>query len=232
MKVSINSVAKKLVLWHTPTFRPLLSHAQLEPFLFSVGFISFPAYDPPPPSTLSPEAPSTTPAVVQWKEYAFPLPSSHAFPALSSSSSHAIVDCGIPLPRPRLPFPMIYGLHLVAYKAFLSALECYIGPSAVYNLFHVRALPVIPFHDERFEDVYTPMKDYNINGGEIFFYRGGAVFDCMTEQIEAMKLKEEIEKMSGDRRIKGSRCRCADEIVMVSLDSLLPGRWDMLSSRF
>lgn len=123
--MSLTEVAKRLVLWHTPTFCPLMSHDDLEPILSSIGFISLPAHprQPPSPSTASS-------ADAQWKEYAF-----H-----SAAAAAAAVSGCIP-PRPRLPFPMICGLHIIAYKAFLGALECYVDPS---DLFHVRS--VCPLH--------------------------------------------------------------------------------------
>ncbi|PKU75625.1 hypothetical protein MA16_Dca021402 [Dendrobium catenatum] len=131
--VKIQEVSKKLALWHTPTFSPIMSHDDLEPILCSVGFIS-PANVPQPSTSTNlnqPSSPSRSPpADVKWKEYAFP-------------SSAAAVSGFFP-PRPRLPFPMIWGLHLIAYKAFLSALECYIDPTDVSNLFHVRS--VCRFH--------------------------------------------------------------------------------------
>lgn len=116
MKIAMQDVAKKLALWHTPTFRPIITHDDLEPIMASVGFVS-----------LSNEEPA---ASMQWKEYVFgPTPPASISPATFS---------GYPKPRLRLPCPRIDGLHLLAYKAFLCALEQYISPTEVHNLFHVR----------------------------------------------------------------------------------------------
>lgn len=213
--MKIQEVAKKLALWHTPTFKPIMSHDDLEPILFSVGFISLPTYASLPSTTLKQTSspPSIPSADVQWKEYAFP------------SSSVAAVVSGILPPRPRLPFPMIYGLHLIAYRAFLSALECYIDTTDVYNLFHVRAMPITPLPDEDFEKTYRPMKDSEINDMGLFVYRGGTIYRCMFEQIAAMERRAESnEEDNNDHRIKG-RSRRTDQIIMVSLDNLLPERY-------
>lgn len=38
-------IARKLALWHTKTFRPLLSHEELEPIMASLGFVGLPPKD-------------------------------------------------------------------------------------------------------------------------------------------------------------------------------------------
>ncbi|KAK8950033.1 hypothetical protein KSP40_PGU007259 [Platanthera guangdongensis] len=108
MKVAMQDVAKKLVLWHTPTFRPIITHDDLEPIMASLGFVS--------------DATTTAADDLQWKEY--------SLRAFSSDLQQPLLL--------RLPFPRIDGLHLVSYKAFLCALEHYISSTEVYNLFHVR----------------------------------------------------------------------------------------------
>ncbi|KAL0919409.1 hypothetical protein M5K25_011501 [Dendrobium thyrsiflorum] len=115
MKIAMQDVAKKLALWHTTTFRPIITHDDLEPIMASVGFVSLSNEDPA--------------AALQWKEYCFGPP-----PPTSISSAAFSGDLK---PRPRLPFPRIDGLHLLVYKAFLCVLEQYISPAEVHNLFHV-----------------------------------------------------------------------------------------------
>ena len=107
----MEDVAKKLTLWHTATFRPILTHDELEPIMASVGFVPLAAPVTPPPA-----------GHVAWREYAF------------RSENRG----GEFLPRPRLPFPRVDGLHLLAYQAFFDALEFYLGAHQVPDLFHVR----------------------------------------------------------------------------------------------
>ncbi|KAH0458827.1 hypothetical protein IEQ34_011641 [Dendrobium chrysotoxum] len=211
--MKIQDVSKKLALWHTPTFSPIMNHDDLEPILCSVGFI--PPANVPQSSTSTtldqPSSPSRSPpADVQWKEYAFP-------------STAAAVSGFLP-PRPRLPFPMIWGLHLIAYKAFLSALECYIDPSDVSNLFHVRAMSITPMPEEEFEKAYRPMKDIDINDSALYVYRKGTIYSWMFEQITALEYRTESYEEDDDPRLKG-RSRNTDQIFMVSLENLLPERY-------
>ncbi|KAL0915952.1 hypothetical protein M5K25_013423 [Dendrobium thyrsiflorum] len=210
--MKIQDVSKKLALWHTPTFSPLMSHDDLEPILYSVGFISSPANVPQPSTTLNqPTSPSKSPpADVRWKEYAFP----------STAAAAAAVSGFLP-PRPRLPFPMIWGLHLIAYKAFLSALECYIDPNDVSNLFHVRAMSITPMPEEEFEEAYRPMKDIDVNDGVLYVYRKGTVYRWMSEQITALEYRTESYEEDDDPRIKSGSSN-TDQIFMVSFENLLP----------
>ncbi|XP_020681550.1 uncharacterized protein LOC110098934 [Dendrobium catenatum] len=211
--VKIQEVSKKLALWHTPTFSPIMSHDDLEPILCSVGFIS-PANVPQPSTSTNlnqPSSPSRSPpADVKWKEYAFP-------------SSAAAVSGFFP-PRPRLPFPMIWGLHLIAYKAFLSALECYIDPTDVSNLFHVRAMSITPMPEEEFEKEYRPMKDMDADDCTIYVYRKGTVYNWMLEQITALEYRTQRYEEDDDPRIKSGGSN-TDQIFMVSWDNLLPERY-------
>lgn len=195
MKVAMQDVAKKLALWHTPTFRPLITHDDLEPIMASIGFVS-----------LENEPPSAT---LRWKEYSFgpPQPSLAEYPGDSQ-------------PRPCLPFPRIDGLHLLSYKAFLGALEHYISSSEVYNLFHVRAMPLTCVQDRVFEKVYRPMKGCGIDGDGIYVFRDGTIDLCMLAQITAAEGSIESDDDRGDRRIKGCRSKTST-ISLVSWDNLL-----------
>lgn len=114
----MEDVAKKLTLWDTRTFRPILTHDELEPIMASVGFV------PLPMSLTSLGGGGHGPGHVAWREYAF-----------RSESRHRGGDF---LPRPRLPYPRIDGLHLLAYQAFFDALDFYLGAHQVPDLFHVR----------------------------------------------------------------------------------------------
>jgi hypothetical protein len=119
LRMSIEEVAKKLTLWHSATFQPILTHAELEPILAAFDFVPL----PPPPS--SGEQDHRPPAVA-WREYVF-LGGNAAAPRWL-------------IPKPRLPYPRIDGLHLKTYEAFLGAVEACVGALRVANLFHVRCV--------------------------------------------------------------------------------------------
>lgn len=121
-------VAKKLALWHTTTFRPIITHDELEPIMASAGFVPLPVAAAPPSS---PQGAQQTP--LAWREYA-----SRSEAACRGRERGRGRRSLVAPPRPRLPYPRIDGLHLMAYKAFLLALEFYLGPTFVPDLFHVR----------------------------------------------------------------------------------------------
>jgi hypothetical protein len=123
-KFSWEEVARKLSLWHTATFRPILTHDDLEPILASVGFfpVRSAAASDPSPSAKGGAAAST---VVTWREYEY----------CNGAGKGKAKGWK---PRPRLPLGRLDGLHLFTYEAFLISLEFYLGPHLVPNLFHVR----------------------------------------------------------------------------------------------
>ena len=128
LRMSIEEVAKKLSLWHTPTFRPILTHDELEPILGAAGFVPLPA---PAPRQQQQEClpPAGAAGAVAWREY--------AFLGCNANAAARRRPAG-PGPRPRLPYPRLDGLHLKTYEAFLGAVEAYLGADRVSNLFHVR----------------------------------------------------------------------------------------------
>ena len=133
LRMSIEEVAKKLSLWHTPTFRPILTHDELEPILGAAGFVPLPA---PAPRQQQQEClpPAGAAGAVAWREYAFLGCNANA------AARRRPAGPG-PRPRPRLPYPRLDGLHLKTYEAFLGAVEAHLGADRVSNLFHVRYAP-------------------------------------------------------------------------------------------
>lgn len=128
-------VAKKLALWHTRTFRPIITHDELEPLMAAVGFVPLPLPLPLGPPQL-PEG-QQQPSAVAWREYASRSEAAACGGRGRGRRRSAGAGSGVG-PRPRLPYPRIDGLHLTTYKAFFLALEFYLGPTLVPNLFHVR----------------------------------------------------------------------------------------------
>ncbi|KAF8405597.1 hypothetical protein HHK36_010504 [Tetracentron sinense] len=101
---------RKLALWYTKTFKPIMTHDELEPIMATLGFISL----PPTPSPANVGASA-------WKEYVF-----------------SAGGCRSPSPtEPRLPYPRIDGLHICTYRAFVDAVSFYLEKTDISDLFHV-----------------------------------------------------------------------------------------------
>ncbi|GJN15762.1 hypothetical protein PR202_gb02701 [Eleusine coracana subsp. coracana] len=149
LRVSIEEVAKKLSLWSSATFRPILTHDDLEPILAAAGFVPLP-----------PPAQRDRPPAVTWREYAF-LGGNAAGPGWLG-------------PRPRLPYPRLDGLHLKTYEAFLGAVEACLGAHRVANLFHVRLMPVTN-PDRVFDKVFRPMRNFTPEEDGLIVYREGTL---------------------------------------------------------
>ena len=115
---------KKLAIWYTPNFKPIITHDELERYLSIHGFIS-----QAPFSTSATNAAdnndNSVAAVLMWKEYKY----IGAGPFLLKSK---------PLPCPRLPYPRIDGLHESMYRTFLESVNFYLRKSNIADLFHIR----------------------------------------------------------------------------------------------
>jgi hypothetical protein len=111
MERLLRHVTKKLALWFTRTFKPIMTHDELEPIMATLGFVGL-----PPSSNVIP----------RWKEYAYPAGSWRSNPDAP------------PPPRPRLPYPRIDGLHVYTYRAFLDSLNFYLHLPNISDLFQIR----------------------------------------------------------------------------------------------
>ncbi|KAG2706269.1 hypothetical protein I3843_05G086100 [Carya illinoinensis] len=118
---------RKLALWFTRTFKPIMTHEELEPIMATLGFVGLP--------------PSTPNAAIPWKEYLY-----MAGGSWRSNSSSGLSPAEAP-PKPRLPYPRIDGLHIYTYRAFLDAVNFYIDLSDISDLFHIRGMPFHSVHD-------------------------------------------------------------------------------------
>nr|XP_043639741.1 uncharacterized protein LOC122610848 [Erigeron canadensis] len=125
----IKTCMKKLTIWYTPNFKPIITHDELDHYMSILGFI------PQPPIT------AATATVTVWKEYSF----TGFGPFLLKSQSHH------PLPRPRLPYPRIDGLHVDTYSSFLDAINFYLKMDNVSDLFHIRGMALHNIHDRRYK---------------------------------------------------------------------------------
>ncbi|XP_022762433.1 uncharacterized protein LOC111308375 [Durio zibethinus] len=127
---------RKLALWYTKTFKPLMTHDELEPIMATMGFVGL-----PPDQGSSP---------LLWKEYVYAA----SLPVVSwrSKSSSCLGSTAGELPttdppRPKLPYPRIDGLHIYTYRAFLDALNFYLEKCDISELFHIRGMPLHRSHD-------------------------------------------------------------------------------------
>ncbi|XP_061978577.1 uncharacterized protein LOC133699357 [Populus nigra] len=112
---------RKLALWHTRTFNPIMTHEELEPLMTTMGFVGL------PPSSSS-----------SWKEYAYMAKPSKYY---KYCYDHSEEQSPVP-PRPKLPYPKIDGLHLYTYQAFIDSVNLYLEMSDISDLFHVRGMPL------------------------------------------------------------------------------------------
>ncbi|PUZ52199.1 hypothetical protein GQ55_6G250900 [Panicum hallii var. hallii] len=176
LRMSIEEVAKKLSLWHTATFRPILTHDELEPILAAAGFVPLPPAPAPRQQQQQeclPTAHAAAAGAVAWREY--------AFLGCNANAAAAARRRRRPGPRPRLPHPRLDGLHLKTYEAFLGAVEAHLGADRVSNLFHVRLMPVTNPHDRAFDKVFRPMRNFSAEEDGLIVYREGTLDDLTFE---------------------------------------------------
>ena len=111
---------RKLGLWYTRNFKPIMTHDELEPIMATLGFVALPSS-----------------AAAAWKEYVY-CAGAGGWPPTEA-----------PPPRPRLPYPRIDGLHIYTYTAFLEALDFYLHMNNISDLFHIRSVrppfPSLPY---------------------------------------------------------------------------------------
>lgn len=105
---------RKLALWFTRTFKPIITHDELVPIMDTLGFVALPHAGSP-----------------AWKEYVY----------VAGGCRH-LLPPETPLPRPRLPYPRIDGLHICTYRAFIDAVNFYLEMSDISDLFHIRYAPL------------------------------------------------------------------------------------------
>ncbi|KAJ4963376.1 hypothetical protein NE237_023315 [Protea cynaroides] len=124
---------RKLALWNTRMFKPIMTHDELEPIMATLGFIGL---------TVS----STGGAA--WKEY--------VYSAAGGCRDWSPTDT---LPRPRLPYPRIDGLHTCTYRAFVDAVSFYLGKREISDLFHVRGMPLHRVYDRPFDKKFRRLEE-------------------------------------------------------------------------
>lgn len=119
----------KLLLWYTHDFKPLFTHKELEPIMEALGFV--------PLSLPHNQAITKFRNVdVVWKEYEY-VGASATTTRIGPFRCRPHFVVKSPLPKPRLPYPRIDGLHLFTYKAFMDAVNFYLRRSYFSDLFHI-----------------------------------------------------------------------------------------------
>lgn len=142
---------RKLAMWYTRTFKPIMTHDELEPIMATLGFVGL-----PPTTTAAHGGP--------WKEYVFSAGQWRA----NSSSGSSVAEAQ---PRPRLPYPRIDGLHIYTYRAFIDAVNFYLEMCDFSDLFHIRyAFSFFPVSVIR--SLFYRLVLFIYSGVDFFFYLG------------------------------------------------------------
>ncbi|XP_010246896.1 PREDICTED: uncharacterized protein LOC104590071 [Nelumbo nucifera] len=144
---------RKLALWYTKTFKPIMTHDELEPIMTTLGFVGLPLSSSPAACT----------GGVAWKEYVY------------SAGGCRNPSPTEPLPRPRLPYPRIDGLHTYTYRAFIDAVTFYIGNGDIGNdisdIFHIRGMPLHRIYDRPFDKKFRRLDEEE----SIYVFREGTL---------------------------------------------------------
>ncbi|KAJ4753087.1 Tubulin--tyrosine ligase [Rhynchospora pubera] len=203
---------RKLTLWHSGTFSPIYTHDELEPIMASIGFFPYLQDGTSTDSLMKKlgsqagarpatrenggvntalrqnsqkdesETTSACAEPVKWREYVFGR--MKLIPGSGSNPESTI--------RPKLPYPRVDGLHLMSYLVFFAALECYINPYVVADLFHVRPIEV-KGSDIEYNMLLKKMSNFTndpeVEGVKTFWCRGDNLddptFKEMYEQLKA-----------------------------------------------
>lgn len=162
MEDCMRECMRKLGLWYTRTFKPFMTHEELEPILASLGFVPLPSYID---SSLNGPGPGAV-----WRDYAYSACySSRGGRGEWRRSITDFPEQQPPPPRPRLPYPRIDGLHIYTYTAFLDALNFYLRMTDISDLFHIRGMPLHKVHDR--SKLWRRMEEDD----SVFVYREGTL---------------------------------------------------------
>ncbi|KAF8013260.1 hypothetical protein BT93_I1189 [Corymbia citriodora subsp. variegata] len=129
MEESMRECMRKLALWHTRTFKPIMTHDELEPIMATLGFVGL------PPS-------ASAGGAVAWKEYAYSASASGRRGGGGGGGGGGGAAPPRPRARPRLPYPRIDGLHSYTYQAFVDGVNSYLEMCDISVLFHIRGMPL------------------------------------------------------------------------------------------
>ncbi|XP_031488738.1 uncharacterized protein LOC116256496 [Nymphaea colorata] len=156
---SVAVFGRKLALWHTKTFRPIMTHEELEPIMATLGFV---AHAPSTPPSATAAGAASTAGRLEWTEYSFR--GKKRQPGTVANFSPAV------RPRVRLPSLRLDGLHVFTYRAFCEAVAFHLGAVDIADIFHVRGMPLHPVNDRPLEQ----FRRVNEEEGQ-YYYREGTL---------------------------------------------------------
>ncbi|XP_022135814.1 uncharacterized protein LOC111007674 [Momordica charantia] len=146
MEDCLRESMRKLAVWYTKTFKPIMTHEELEPIMATLGFVGL--------------EPAVNGAGISWKSYKY---------SAADCRSKSVALAAEAPPTPRLPHPRIDGLHIYTYRAFLDAVNFYLEKFDISDLFHIRGLPLY-----RNQDRNRKWRRMDEEGGN-FVYREGTL---------------------------------------------------------
>ncbi|GAB2225040.1 hypothetical protein Droror1_Dr00005822 [Drosera rotundifolia] len=158
---------KKLTLFHTPTFKPIMTHDELDPIMVRLGFMG------------RTRPPSSDSGGVAWREYMYGpcgttgLVNGGGMMVSVSESLEEERRRWSEMRWPRLPWPRIDGCHVWTYRVFLEDVKVFLERDDLSTIFHVRGMPLHRAHDRH--------KRFKRMGSEESFYvYSEETLDCRT----------------------------------------------------
>uniref|UniRef100_F6I0Q1 Uncharacterized protein n=2 Tax=Vitis vinifera TaxID=29760 RepID=F6I0Q1_VITVI len=183
MEECMRECMRKLALWFTRTFKPIITHDELVPIMDTLGFVALPHAGSP-----------------AWKEYVY----------VAGGCRYLLpAETPLPLPpRPRLPYPRIDGLHICTYRAFIDAVNFYLEMSNTSDLFHIRGMPLHRIYDKNKkwrrmeeEDSVFVYRDGTLEQGTYNTYNVSKSPNNSSSSGNSLKRKSKVIRNEGDSNV-------------------------------